>query len=156
MKKPLIIGYGNPLRGDDALGIRAAEKIELLLPPRTATVITCQQLTPELASAIAEASEVWFLDAGLEIGVRVTSLSPAAAPGRLLTHYHSPESLLAFTQDLYGDAPPAKLVVGSAFQFGPGERLSERACRVVEEMAAVVAESLAGHSTRKAVRSSAV
>ena len=156
MKKPLIIGYGNPLRGDDALGIRAAERLESLLAPEAATVITCQQLTPELAAAIADASEVWFLDAGLEIGVRVTSLLPAAAPGRLLTHFHSPESLLAFTIELYGGAPPAKLVVGSAFQFGPSQQLSERARRAVEEMAALVAESLAGYSTRKAVRSSAV
>src|SRR5579884_2097858 len=56
MPHPLVIGYGNPLREDDAVGLRAAELVD-------SGAYRCHQLTPELASVVADASMVIFLDA---------------------------------------------------------------------------------------------
>ncbi len=41
----LIIGYGNPLRSDDAIGQRLAQMMEQRLKPEVVQVITAYQLT---------------------------------------------------------------------------------------------------------------
>ena len=44
----LVIGYGNPLRGDDAIGHRIAQMMEQRLPDDEVQIQTVYQLTPEL------------------------------------------------------------------------------------------------------------
>ena len=53
--RPLVVGYGNPLRCDDAIGWRAA--LALADDPRLAgvDVLARHQLTPELAVDVAAA-----------------------------------------------------------------------------------------------------
>ncbi len=63
----LVIGIGNPLRGDDGVGWWLAERAEQL-PPGTPTrgpllVRTVQQLTPELAAELTDVRRVLFIDA---------------------------------------------------------------------------------------------
>lgn len=59
----LVIGIGNPLRGDDGIGWRLAAQ----LPVGSGLVVRCcQQLTPELAADLALVERVLFLDAWLE------------------------------------------------------------------------------------------
>lgn len=63
----LVIGIGNPLRGDDGVGWWLAERAEQL-PPATPTgsrllVRAVQQLTPELSEELAGARRVLFIDA---------------------------------------------------------------------------------------------
>ncbi len=63
----LVIGIGNPLRGDDGVGWWLAERAEQL-PPGTPTkgpllVQTVQQLTPELAAELTDVRRVLFIDA---------------------------------------------------------------------------------------------
>ena len=61
MSPLLVIGIGNPLRGDDGVGPRLAAEAEALAPrPRRGrepdlAVRAVQQLTPELAPEVAEA-----------------------------------------------------------------------------------------------------
>ena len=59
----LVIGYGNPLRGDDGAGWKAAEL--LAEDPRLAgaVVLARHQLTPELADDVSRASLVVLVDA---------------------------------------------------------------------------------------------
>jgi len=58
----LVIGIGNPLRGDDGIGWRLAA----LMPARAGLAVRCrQQLTPELAEELASVERVLFLDAWL-------------------------------------------------------------------------------------------
>jgi len=45
----LVIGYGNTLRGDDGLGQRAAEALAQRALPDGVEVLSCHQLTIELA-----------------------------------------------------------------------------------------------------------
>ena len=59
----LVIGIGNPLRGDDGIGWRLAAR----LPAQPGLAVRCrQQLTPELAADLAAVQRVLFLDAWLE------------------------------------------------------------------------------------------
>lgn len=113
MPEILIIGYGNPLRGDDAVGYVAAERLDGLAR---------QQLTPELMEPISQAARVIFIDAkaGGEPGaIEERALKPAPA-GTAFTHYATPEALLAGAHKLYGRCPPATLITiaGSDFELG--------------------------------------
>jgi hydrogenase maturation protease len=117
----LIIGYGNPLRGDDGLGWRAAE--QLALEWAEAETLTCQQLTPELAEPISRAARVVFIDAaaqGAPGAVHEQPLRPDAAAPAAFTHHINPGTLLALSEKLYGHLPEAALfsVAGASFDFG--------------------------------------
>ena len=59
----LVIGIGNPLRGDDGIGWRLAAG----LAARPGLAVRCQQqLTPELAAELAAVERLLLLDAWLE------------------------------------------------------------------------------------------
>jgi hydrogenase maturation protease len=62
----LVIGFGNPLRGDDGAGWRAAELIAADLRARGVTVVGRHQLTLELAEDVSEADIVMLVDASCE------------------------------------------------------------------------------------------
>lgn len=117
----LIIGYGNPLRGDDGLGWRAAERLAVEWPE--AQTLTCQQLTPELAEPISRAARVVFLDAaahGPPGSIHEQPLQPDASAPASFTHHVIPGVLLALSEKLFGHLPEAVLfsVAGESFDFG--------------------------------------
>ena len=120
--KTLVIGYGNGLRGDDAVGPRAAEQVEGWDLPGV-TSLAVHQLTPELAAAIAEAEAVWFIDACIEGPGRVEPVVPSEPDSRL-NHLWSPGVLLYLAKSLYGAEPPAYHLLIPAVAFGYGEGLS--------------------------------
>ncbi|MEO8391518.1 MAG: hydrogenase maturation protease [Chloroflexota bacterium] len=59
----LIIGYGNPLRSDDAIGQQIAQAMKDRLNRSDVEVLLTYQLTPELIYSISEAQLVVFIDA---------------------------------------------------------------------------------------------
>jgi hydrogenase maturation protease len=63
MTRALIIGYGCPLRGDDAFGWHAAHRLLKLAGNDSVQVLATHQLTPELAEPISHADLVIFIDA---------------------------------------------------------------------------------------------
>ena len=107
MPGTLIIGYGNLVRGDDAVGCRAAYELEqLFCDDPDVKVIASQQLTPEMAEDVAESNFVLFLDAavGEEPGtVRRTRVTPEPGPTGF-THQLTPSALLSAAEQLYGDS----------------------------------------------------
>jgi hydrogenase maturation protease len=116
--KLLIIGYGNPLRGDDAFGYRAAERIP--------GAIAVHQLTPELMDPIAQADRVLFLDATTEGApgeARRRKILPQL-DGPAFTHHATPESLLAGAKILYGRSPEAEIITICGENFSLGAELS--------------------------------
>jgi hydrogenase maturation protease len=138
----LIIGYGNPLRGDDAFGYRAAEELQaLFIDHREVVVLPVHQLTPELAADIARAGKVIFIDAAAEGEpgkLASRPVLPAAANAAPFTHNATPEGLLGMALALYRNAPPAVLysVRGESFECGaaltpPVERALAEAVREV-------------------------
>lgn len=130
----LVVGYGSTLRGDDGVGPAAAERIERL-HLEGVQVISCHQLTPELAEPISKARTVVFIDAALnlaDVNVRVGLLKPEASP-QIMMHTTSPGGLLHLTQSLFKARPLAWLVEIAATEMGVGEVLSPRAQEGVEE-----------------------
>lgn len=142
----LVIGYGNPLRGDDGAGLVVAERLAAAIDRRAdADIRACHQLTPELAEPVSRASLVIFIDAAVDGqpgDIAQADLVPEAPEG-IFTHHVTPATLLAAARDLYGVCPRAVLlsITGAAFELG--DRLSppvERALAVLERQALALIE----------------
>ncbi|MFH1740173.1 MAG: hydrogenase maturation protease [bacterium] len=121
----LVIGYGNPGRGDDAAGWRVAERIEELWGDRVETV-TLHQLDVVLAERIAGCDLVVFVDAEASnepIGKSPTRLYPTAEL-QDVGHTLNPETILGLGKTLYQAEPEAYLVTIAAHNFNFGEPLS--------------------------------
>jgi hydrogenase maturation protease len=120
----LIIGWGNPLRGDDGFGFVAAERLQERLRETGVEVLALHQLAPELMEPIAQAERVVFIDASAdgEPGQLVSRDLLPSTHEEAFTHHASPAGLLAGAQWLYGKAPEAVLytVRGESFAFGEG------------------------------------
>jgi hydrogenase maturation protease len=104
----LLIGYGNELRGDDALGPRFTRTVADWQNPGLRCLVV-PQLMPELAAEIAQANRVIFADASLDAAAEPVSLHPVE-PSHTPTgigHVGHPATLLALTQIVYGRVPPA-------------------------------------------------
>ena len=133
MRCDLLIGWGNPLRGDDGVGQAIAAAVERWRQPQLA-VVEAVQLTPELAPLLAAARRVLFVDAeagaaAITGGWRLEQVPPlepwgttAAWSSQPLSHHASPGVLLMLAETLYGRRPPAwqLLVAAHACGFGSG------------------------------------
>jgi hydrogenase maturation protease len=132
-KTSMVIGIGNPLRGDDGAGYRLArclqseERADL-------KVIATQQLHVELAASVAAAERVLFIDAshGLEPCGRwssphvepLASRGPDWIAGSTLSHQLSPPALLELTKALYQHRPSAWQLLLPGQQWDHSEALS--------------------------------
>jgi hydrogenase maturation protease len=137
----LIVGYGNPLRGDDGVGQTVAQTFAGHDAVAGVDALACHQLTPELAERFAAAARVVLIDAaaGLEAGrVSVTRLQPAPAPASTLGHHVEPAQLLHLAQALYGRSPEAHLVTVGAGSLELGEGLSPPVVAALPEVIAIV------------------
>ena len=129
--KTLVMGYGNTLRGDDGVGPRVAERLEAWTGGGIRS-LAVHQLTPELAAEIAQAEEVWFVDAwvgGAAPTVRPLAITPALP---VMDHGWQPEALLYLAKMLYDAEPTAYHLLIPAQQFDYGETLSAMAQSGVE------------------------
>jgi len=132
----LVIGYGNTLRGDDAIGPILAEHLRRECDSENLLVLTCHQLTPELASDLAACERAVFIDASMEVPageIQCRPMTPLRRDAASLVHSLSPERLLALAQLVYGCAPQATLVSvgGLRFDFGDAA-LSPPAAAAIE------------------------
>jgi len=149
----LVIGYGNPLRGDDGVGQQVAEALwaQRSSAPELAgaTIKWAHQLAPEMALDISRASMVVFIDAASDgrpagsVSVRPLggSHDQAGLPrsgGASCWEDMGPESLLALASALYGWSPTAVLVTISIRDFALGFGLSRAAERAVPVAASAV------------------
>ncbi len=137
----LIVGYGNPLRGDDGVGQAVARAFAEESAIDGVDAVACHQLTPELAERFAAAARVVLIDAavGHEAGdVSVIPLQPAPAPSSRLDHHVDPRELLRMAQRLYGRSPEAYLVTVAASSLELGEGLSAPVAAALPEVIATV------------------
>lgn len=121
----LVIGYGNTLRGDDAVGPLLAERLRQEVDSRRVVVLTCQQLTPELAGDLAGCGRAVFIDASREAAageIRCRPLTPGPGQSASLVHFLGSEQLLALARLVYGRAPAAYLVSVGGLRFDFGDR----------------------------------
>jgi hydrogenase maturation protease len=139
MSHALIIGYGNPLRGDDGVGWTAAEILAARTPELT--VITRHQLTPELAETISHFARVVFVDAtavGDPGDIVAQPLDPASASGDLFSHNCDPAGLLHMARMLYGSAPTGHIVTVTGESFGYEETLSATVTAALPQLCAQI------------------
>ncbi|MBK1718014.1 hydrogenase maturation protease [Thiocystis violacea] len=118
--KTLIIGYGSPIRGDDALGPLAADRLENRSLPTGVEVISRHILTAELVADIADKDRVIFLDAAADSApgtVRCRRLEPDARAVSTMAHFLDPRELLAWCETLYGRVPETCLVTAAGDSF---------------------------------------
>jgi len=123
----LVIGYGNPLCGDDGIGPYVVERLADDESPADVEYLTLRQLTPELAEPVSQADTVIFVDAADggttgEITCHKLTLSAEpseTAPGAF-THHVNAAALLEIARLLYGRHPVAYLfkVAGENFELG--------------------------------------
>ncbi len=145
MREILLIGYGNPLRGDDGAGQAVAERLGELIDGRSLRCIPAHQLLPEMAEAISEARFVYFVDAEVgaepgEIVRRVVEASGTA--GDAHSHHFTPGGLLQVAVLLYGRCPPAALITIGGEAFDEPDRLSAVVETAVAAVVSIIAEEV--------------
>lgn len=136
----LVIGIGNPWRGDDGAGPAAVERLVAEGVPDGAAAIVVHQLTPDLAEPISSAGRVIFVDAAVDLqagAIGIRDLTPDASR-RPTTHHLEPAAVLALSTTLYGRAPSATLVTIGAAQFDEVDRLSEPVHQAIGEVVVVL------------------
>jgi hydrogenase maturation protease len=140
MARILIIGWGNPLRGDDGLGWRAAGQLAEALQEPEVTVRVSHQLLPEFAEELRRFDLVIFIDASCDNGasgqVRFERVEPSRSPSAAFTHQMDPPGLLAMAERLYGACPKAVLFSVAGSSFGYGEGLSPEVQSAMPELLA--------------------
>ncbi len=129
----LVFGWGNPSRGDDALGplfIEHFEKLAALHPEWGAVeCLTDFQLQVEHALDLQARRRVLFVDASLDAPTPC-SLEPIAAArdASFTTHAMSPQAVLRVFADIEDAVPPpAWLLAIRGERFELGEDLTEAA-----------------------------
>jgi hydrogenase maturation protease len=125
MPKPvLIFGYGNPSRGDDALGPLLIESIQNRFNTTYIDVLTDFQLQIEHALDLDNRELVLFVDASVACipPFELTELKPVAAVG-YTTHALHPASVMAVYRSIRKQPPPPCFLLaikGEAFELGEG------------------------------------
>jgi hydrogenase maturation protease len=126
--RPLVIAYGNRLRGDDAVGWFVADALRDDVRMDLVDVVAVHQLTPDLASEMTSASRVVFVDARLDPAiapgvVAVDTVLPELDAGPM-THDIGAGTILSLAEALYGVHPPAVAVTVAIKSVEPGADLS--------------------------------
>lgn len=125
MTAPLLIfAYGNPSRGDDALGPLLLDRLEALNLPEV-ELLTDFQLQVEHAIDLQGRERVLFIDASFSCSppFALSRLAPAK-DSSFTSHAMSPAAVLQACQELFGEVPPAWLLAVRGECFELGEPLS--------------------------------
>jgi hydrogenase maturation protease len=144
--RSLVVGYGNPLRGDDGLGWHAAAVLTADPQPADTDVLTRHQLTPELAEDVANARLAVLIDASLGgtpgcVSIREVAPAPAS-PAPSWSHHLRPEDVVGLAQALFGATPQVFLVTVTGAHFGYGTQLSPAVSSCVPKVVAIVEAAL--------------
>lgn len=129
----LVLGWGNPSRGDDALGPllveQLAERAGAQFPAGRLECLTDFQLQIEHTLDMAGRERVLFVDAALGLSAPFEVRTLVAAPqAGFTTHALAPEALLKVYADLERAAPPpSTLLAIRAQRFELGEAPSAQA-----------------------------
>jgi hydrogenase maturation protease len=123
----LVIGIGNPSRGDDALGPAMIERLEVLGLPDV-ELLTDFQLQVEYALDLRDRAAVIFVDAAVG-GPEPFAFEPTvpAEDASFSSHELSPSAVLHTCQKLFGQPPPARTLAIRGYDFELGAGLSPQA-----------------------------
>jgi hydrogenase maturation protease len=138
----LVIGLGNPSRGDDAIGPRALDKLAAL-GLADVELLTDFQLQIEYALDVAGRREVVFIDASVDASepFEFAAVTPAA-DASATTHALSPAAVLDTCERLGCEPPPAYVLAIRGYRFDLGEPLSRQAAQNLDAAIAMLAARL--------------
>jgi len=143
-QRSLVIGIGNPLRSDDAVGWFLAAEVGGL---------AVHQLTPELAAELAMVKRVLFVDAWQAPPAAAGSgrprpwlrpLVPGVPAGLAFSHRLEPAPLLALAVALFQAQPRAQELLVPAWEFAHGTGLSPELCRQLPRARSLIRRWLGG------------
>lgn len=128
----LVIGIGNPSRGDDALGPLFIDRMARLLSAEVAAgqieLLTDFQLQIEHALDLTDRKRVVFVDASLQASPPFAFAPvPIARDRSHSTHALSPSAVLETHQRVVGPPPPAWCLALPGQRFDLGDPLSPHA-----------------------------
>jgi hydrogenase maturation protease len=143
--KTLVIGFGNSVRGDDGVGVMAAEAVASW-GLENVRAVAVPQLVPELAQVLATVDFAVFLDACLGDQAATAScclIDESEPEGKLIScHVIGPVALLRLGRYTYGSAPRSWLITIPAVDMRVGDRLSITAERGLSEALSLTRELL--------------
>lgn len=108
----LVFAWGNPARGDDALGPMFIEALEALALPGV-ECLTDFQLQVEHALDLKGRSRILFVDASVSAAAPF-GVEPVQAlrDSSFTSHAMTPAAVLQVYQDVEGEAPPPAFLLG--------------------------------------------
>lgn len=133
-KPVLLLGYGNPSRGDDALGVLLLEQLPAACL-QAVELLTDFQLQIEHALDLKNRQLVLFADASVSNSKPIvfSQLQPLF-DNSYTTHAMNPAAIMQVYQDIEKTAPPpCFLLTMQAVQFELGDGLSEIAQNSLQE-----------------------
>ncbi|MBK9572188.1 MAG: hydrogenase maturation protease [Rhodoferax sp.] len=137
----LVFGWGNPSRGDDALGPLCIDHLRAACAADARVeFLDDYQLQVEHALDLVGRSHILFVDASLNCAApfEVTPLH-AAQDASFTTHAMSPQALMQVFLQLYGVAPPPCTLLairGEQFELGkPPSELATQHLKVATRWA---------------------
>ena len=145
MKKYIILGYGNPDRGDDGVAYyilneliqKLAENRKALEEFQETGIVEINndvdiwynlQLVPEVSQDLADYKNAIFLDAHtaeIPDEILITEISPHYQNSPF-THHLTPASCLDLADQLFGHSPKATLITIRGYQFDFSRELSKK------------------------------
>lgn len=139
----LILACGNPLRGDDGLGLWLAAWAEDRFRAEAGVrVMARQQWTPELAQDISQAASVLFVDASVACSpgaIQIASVDPTLDSPVFATHHLSARQLLGLCSVGYGRVPrKALLFTVGIDSVDLGETLSDTVEALIPQAQALI------------------
>jgi hydrogenase maturation protease len=128
----LVFSYGNPSRGDDALGPAMHAELEQhlqRLEDTSVELLTDFQLQIEHAVDLQDRGAVIFVDAGISSTKPYTFARLEAQRDETITsHAMSPSAVLQVYEDLnHEQPPPCYMLTICGYTFGLGKPLSAQA-----------------------------
>ena len=144
----LVIGYGNPSRQDDGVGLTVVNGLRVRggQAPldegddgfgdlgRQLDTLFLQQLSPELAETLIDYEHLVLVDAHFGIYpdlVHHADLEPQDEAA-IVSHHFKPGTLLALARQLYGRAPTGELISVRGYAFDFTSELSPETARGVD------------------------
>ena len=154
MTRPMVMGLGNPDRGDDGIAFQVVNRLRRRLGSRPlsdgetglggtetkAALLFVRQLVPELVLDVGGCSRLIFVDAHVPAEPRAivcVAVRPEARLSSTLSHTLPVEGFLWLVQAIAGRAPESFLVSLRGQSFEPGRGLSPAAAGLVEQAAAM-------------------
>ncbi len=151
MSKIVVLAWGNPSRGDDALGPAFADRAEGIDAggPHVIEIQTDFQLSPEHATDLVAADTVLFVDASVAAPPPFGFDRVVATRDCTFTsHAMSPAALLTAYEDAFGrPAPSAFALAIRGERFELGAPMTPTAHRHLDAAVAFFRRLLAANST---------